>query len=349
MRADSVRSGSEVIRNVDAGSCFETFLVSAVTAILAIRVYLELAGFPQVGGRGLHVAHMLWGGLLMLVAVVLLLAFLGKRIKRLAAAVGGVGFGAFIDELGKFITRDNDYFYRPTIGLIYVIFIVLFLLFRLIERRRALSTQEYLVNAADMIAEIIIDGARSDEIARALALLDKSGSRTALADAIRAAVLSAGQVKQGRPSRLARLAQDARRAYGRFIAWHWFQRAIVLIFTVDAVVTMLVTGSLLAIMAPSLAPGATGRSFVTIGYFLASLAASLLIVVGVVQLMRSRVAAYHWFKRSVLVSIFLVQVFLFFQAQLAALGGLAVDLVLLGGLNYMLRAEYARAEVARVG
>src|ERR671929_2417582 len=101
MRADSVRSGSEVIRNVDAGSCFETFLVSAVTAILAIRVYLELAGFPQVGGRGLHVAHMLWGGLLMLVAVVLLLAFLGKRTKRLAALIGGGGGGGLVLGLGE--------------------------------------------------------------------------------------------------------------------------------------------------------------------------------------------------------------------------------------------------------
>src|SRR5438105_3470241 len=28
-----------------------------------------LSGYPQVGGHGLHIAHMLWGGLLMVLAI----------------------------------------------------------------------------------------------------------------------------------------------------------------------------------------------------------------------------------------------------------------------------------------
>ena len=55
------------------------FLVAGVASILAIRVYLILTGYPQLGGGGLHIAHMLWGGLLMLVALILMLAFLGRR------------------------------------------------------------------------------------------------------------------------------------------------------------------------------------------------------------------------------------------------------------------------------
>ena len=38
----------------------------------------------------------------------------GQTRQALAAIVGGAGFGTFIDELGKFITSDNDYFFRPT-------------------------------------------------------------------------------------------------------------------------------------------------------------------------------------------------------------------------------------------
>src|SRR5688572_33482987 len=116
-----------VVGRVGSGGTLEALLVAAVAALLAIRGYLAATGFPRVGGGGLHIAHMLWGGLLMLVAIVLLLSFLGKRTKWAAAIVGGIGFGTFIDELGKFITDDNDYFFRPTVGLLYIIFVVLFL------------------------------------------------------------------------------------------------------------------------------------------------------------------------------------------------------------------------------
>ena len=97
------------VRDIDAASYLETFLVSAVASLLSIRLYLELTDYPRIGSGGLHIAHVLWGGALMLVALVMLLGFLGKHVKRAAAVVGGAGFGAFIDELGKFITSDNNY------------------------------------------------------------------------------------------------------------------------------------------------------------------------------------------------------------------------------------------------
>ena len=78
----------DLVRDVDGATYLETFLVSAVVAVLGIRLYLELAGYPRLGPGGLHIAHMLWGGLLMLIAVVLLLAFLGKRMKQTAAIDG---------------------------------------------------------------------------------------------------------------------------------------------------------------------------------------------------------------------------------------------------------------------
>jgi hypothetical protein len=58
-----------VIRDIEASDSLEIFLVSAVSAILGIRFYLYLTDYPQIGGGGLHIAHMLWGGLLMLVAM----------------------------------------------------------------------------------------------------------------------------------------------------------------------------------------------------------------------------------------------------------------------------------------
>jgi hypothetical protein len=43
---------------------FELFLFTAVATVLVVRTALAVTGYPQVGGGGLHVAHVLWGGLL---------------------------------------------------------------------------------------------------------------------------------------------------------------------------------------------------------------------------------------------------------------------------------------------
>ena len=91
------------------------------------------------------------------------------------------------------------------------------------------------------------------------------------------------------------------------------------------------------------------QSFVALSQVVGSVAASLMTVVGVALLTRSRLHAYRWFKRSVLVTIFFVQVFLFFENQLAALGGLVVNLIMLAGLNAMIGAEHIRADRAATG
>ncbi|TMD63865.1 MAG: hypothetical protein E6I91_12050 [Chloroflexi bacterium] len=96
------------LRNRQLNSLLELFLVASVSSILVIRSLLAASGYPQLGGGNLHIAYLLWGGLLMLVALVVLLAFLGRRIQLLAAFLGGIGFGAFLDELGKFITHDTN-------------------------------------------------------------------------------------------------------------------------------------------------------------------------------------------------------------------------------------------------
>src|SRR2546421_1673074 len=88
------------IRNLRAGELLERFLVSAVAALLAIRFFLGLTGFPRLGGGGLHIAPMLWGGGLMGAAPLVLLRDLRQRGRRTAAAVGGICFGLFLPEVG---------------------------------------------------------------------------------------------------------------------------------------------------------------------------------------------------------------------------------------------------------
>ena len=54
------------LRDNRALTRFELFLFAAVATVLLVRTFLAVSGYPQVGGGGLHIAHVLWGGLLML-------------------------------------------------------------------------------------------------------------------------------------------------------------------------------------------------------------------------------------------------------------------------------------------
>ena len=144
------------VRDIQGEDLLELFLVTAVASILGIRFFLAMTGYPQVSGHGLHIAHVLIGGIFMLIGIVILLSFLNKSARDLAAILGGFGFGAFIDELGKFITSDNNYFFQPTIGLIYVTFILLYALIKKINSRRWLTEEERLINVLEISKEAVL-------------------------------------------------------------------------------------------------------------------------------------------------------------------------------------------------
>lgn len=172
------------IRNIDAQNFFELFFVSSIFSILTIRSYLFVTGFPKIGGDNLHISHMLWGGLFMLIAIYLLLTYMGKWIGYVAAILGGIGFGTFIDELGKFITNDNNYFYQPTIALIYAIFMILYLIAHFSQRMHKFSSEEYLINGLEILKEAVLLDLDKNEQKHALALLKKANQKNELVQAV---------------------------------------------------------------------------------------------------------------------------------------------------------------------
>jgi len=72
--------------------------------------------------------------------------------------------------------------------------------------------------------------------------------------------------------------------------------------------------------------------------------AGLLMFIGLTRIRHDRLAAYRWFERGVLVSIFVTQVFEFARQQLAGVSGLVINIALWLALRSMIRAETERVD-----
>ncbi len=99
-------------------------LVSFAATVIVTRWFLELTGFPQLGGGDLHIAHALWGGAALFAAAILPILLAGRAVYTASAILAGIGGGLFIDEVGKFITSTNDYFYPAAAPIIYATFLL---------------------------------------------------------------------------------------------------------------------------------------------------------------------------------------------------------------------------------
>ena len=136
----------------------ERYLVITIAAFAitvgGVRWYLDIAGYPTVGGGELHVAHVLWGGLALFLAALVPLLWVGRRALMLSALLAGIGVGLFIDEVGKFLTTSSDYFFAPAAPIIYGS-ILLLVLMVLVVRRRDVDHDD----ATHALLEALIDGA----------------------------------------------------------------------------------------------------------------------------------------------------------------------------------------------
>lgn len=336
-------------RNIEAPSLIEDFLIATVVSILAIRFYLHLAGYPSIGGAYFHIAHMLWGGLLMLVSLMISFSFLNKNSKFLAAITGGIGFGTFIDELGKFITRDNNYFFEPTISLIYVIIILIYLFNRMLERQQNYSQSIYLINAIEALKEAVINDLDQDEKALAKKYLKKCDSKDPVVLALKSLFNHFDAISKRRLNILEKLNLRLKLFYKDLIQKSFFRKILIIFFLVQAVATIIQSAIITGVL--------TGHiSFIKVedfslgsyGDVIFSTLSGLIIIFGAIRLVHSRLEGYKLFKLSVLISIFLTQLFIFYDIQFQALWGLAFNILILVALNTLIDREQKLQNLAKL-
>ena len=130
-------------------------LLSFAATVALVRFFLQLTGYPQLGNGTLHIAHLLWGGLLLFASALVMVIFANHWIYTLGAILAGAGVGLFIDEIGKFITRSNDYFYPPAAPIIYVFFLLVVLVYLDVRRPPKKNTRAELYRAFDRLQEIL--------------------------------------------------------------------------------------------------------------------------------------------------------------------------------------------------
>ena len=333
-----------LVLRLDAGGLLEAFLVAAVTALLIVRFALAVTEYPTLGGAHLHIAHMLWGGLGMMAAIVMLLVSLSRLSAQIAAVLGGAGFGVFIDELGKVVSRDSNYFYRPTVALIYVIFVVLVLVFRRLADTSGRSPSANLANALELVKEAVIRDLDTDEKRHALALLARCDQDDPLVAALRAALERIEAVPPPSPHWVVQARRGLDRTYRRLVKRAWFERLVVAGFVVASLVAFVDAVRRVAELAetPDVSwhtISTSAQQFARFGSLAASLVVGAMVVMGIVALRRSRLDAYRWFLRATLVSIFIGQVFAFYLEQLEALVGLTVSVLVWVTLRYTIHEE----------
>ena len=133
-------------------------LISLITfafTVIALRAILWLAGYPQIGTGTVHIAHVLWGGLGLFGASLLMLVLSNRWAMLLGASLSGAGVGLFIDEVGKFITSNNNYYTPAAAPIIYALFLATVLVYLRVRRPPKRDTRGEMYCALEQMGEVL--------------------------------------------------------------------------------------------------------------------------------------------------------------------------------------------------
>ena len=145
------------VQRADGPRSVTVLAVSFGVTVVVTRLYLSLTGYPQIGHGEFHLAHALWGGLLLMIAATLQLLWSNAWVMTAAAVCAGAGSGLFVDEVGKFITARNDYFTPIAAPIIYLVFLAV-LAVDVLARRARVDDPRSIAYAVVVGLKDVIDG-----------------------------------------------------------------------------------------------------------------------------------------------------------------------------------------------
>jgi hypothetical protein len=327
MAAIQLRTG--LPRDVRAMTYLVSFVVTTVATVLSIRIVLAATGYPQLGGSGLHIAHAVWGGLVLAIGVVVMLSFVGPVVRPVAVVMTGIGFGLFLDEVGKFVTSTNNYFFRPAVAIMYVLTVLLVLAAHWVHGRQGPRPAELLAGAVNEAVAGAAGGISEARRSRALALVDEAGNQPGAAETVALLrALPASTKEPGDP--LIWLGDRVRRFGEPFARKRWLRITVVTVLVVNAFFSLLTVVS--TIIVEFFVP-ASIRAESSIGISkwgaIPSVISVLCVIAGIRVLRRDPGRGYAWFERALLVDLLLTQPIVVAAEQFSALPTVAVDLVML--------------------
>lgn len=338
------------VRRVDGDQYLFNILITAIATVLLTRLYLDLAGYPTIGGDFLHLAHVLWGGVFMILAAILAVSFHGKITRVWSSILAGIGFGLFIDEVGKFITHDNNYFFEPAIVIMYLCFIGIFLIYNWTKNKKVTSPKGLLYNALELLEEVIEKDFQKHEKERMIhdlnqVIKSKEEPYSSIAKKIKAMIkpMKTLEKKQNKWEKIWDRAKNLHKYFGRRPVFAGMT-ILLAINGIASIINGIVTIFSVFLRREDLlqqigVENLNNPTVYALGIsLLSALISAFLVIKGIYWLLKKqRMRALHLFRVGLLIRILVTHLFTFYYEQFGATLSVSLDILFYFAVEFLLK------------
>jgi hypothetical protein len=202
--------------------------------------------------------------------------------------------------------------------------------------------------------ELVVNDLDEEEKARAQAHLSRSNPSHPLTRPLQRVLRDAETLPSTRPGRVARFQEGLRNAYQRAADLPVFANLLVVFFAGQLVLKF---GYLFALMflrdvdpqeiidrrvVAHFTASVQNLTFVDKAEIVVGFVTAFFVLMGILAVRGSRLRAYRYFRTSILINIFLTEIFVFAKEEFSALIGFFFNLTVLLALNYVIKREGVR-------